>query len=60
MTFFNGPLDHLKERLENRDEYFEYIKQIGMELRLLATNYNTQFSSIFDPIPYTELPKVCF
>ena len=58
MTFFHGPLEHIKSRIDNRQEYVEYIKQIGNEFKLLAKSFNTQFTPIFDPLPFTELPNV--
>jgi hypothetical protein len=59
MVFFNGPLDLMKKRFSERHEYVEYMKQVGSEVALLTKIIQNPIptpSSIFEPIPYLELP----
>jgi hypothetical protein len=60
ITFFHGPLNHIKDRMESRAEYELYIKQLGSELAPLVRAFVDKPSSFFDPVPYTELPPVRF
>lgn len=61
ITFFNGPIELTKKRISERQEYLDYIKQVGIETSLLVKTFNHPFptpSSIFEPLPYLELPLV--
>lgn len=61
IIFFNGPLEVTKKRLTERQDYLDYIKQVGIEISVLVKTFNHPFptpNSIFEPLPYLELPQV--
>ena len=52
-------MSFIKSRVETRDEYKELVQNIFTTVTPLVVNYVTLASSVFDTIPYTELPPVC-
>ncbi|KAL0487927.1 hypothetical protein AKO1_015186 [Acrasis kona] len=55
-SFFHGPISHIKERMESVEEFEYYIKQIGAELVPVVKSFMDRPTSMFNPVPHTELP----
>jgi hypothetical protein len=58
--FLHGPLHHIKDRVEKREEYEAYVRQLGAELIPLVRGFTDRPCTFFDSVPYTELPPVSF
>lgn len=56
--FLHGPLHHIKDRVERREEYEAYVRQLGAELIPLVRGFTDRPCTFFDSVPYTELPPV--
>eukprot|EP01080_Neovahlkampfia_damariscottae_P004690 gene4690-8262_t len=54
--FFNGPISNIQKRFKERSDYLNYMNRSFNEIRILASNYNSNPNYVFEPIPYLQLP----